>query len=493
VLLILLQIASIASVFFATYLVFQSLGLRSDRLFYSREEKTAFDKLISGLFGSYAAVSNIVATLTSLATVYVFFLGTTKIFGYYVFACAIAIGFSYWVTNRITAHILNSVSRVSTLDQVSSVIASVVWSDTPDGKRSAAIIKLLSLASIGSVVWLEFSIFADLSGALLGIESIFVRSGITFLIAFAIIFFTFRFGLRGFVFADVFQAPLIVIGSIGVLVGAIIAFATSGSTFTTETLRHVVQPIVSPYDGLMFVAHVLFLNSFFVIVSESHWLRVWVFRNQIIRSQKSGMITTALLWLLLIAIGLLGRDLTGHVGNEGVVDLLTKIYETTNNPLFYSAFWIAAVAALFSTADAQIYSFLVVSRFDSTTGTISELATRPKNELVISIVASFAMASIFYLVRVYSIPFEKLIFIIIPLNLNFVPAFIAIMFGKAPSPRFILASLLAYILCSAVGLFQPENIFVWTLAAALMPATMSAFLLCKLTIAKRSMVSNNGN
>jgi hypothetical protein len=73
VLLILLQIASIASVFFATYLVFQSLGLRSDRLFYSREEKTAFDKLISGLFGSYAAVSNIVATLTSLATVYVFF------------------------------------------------------------------------------------------------------------------------------------------------------------------------------------------------------------------------------------------------------------------------------------------------------------------------------------------------------------------------------------------------------------------------------------
>jgi hypothetical protein len=472
-----LQLATVASVFAATYLVFQSVGLRRDELFYSKEEKKSFDELISGLFGSYATVANIVGTLTSLATVYVFFIGTSKVFGWYVFVCALSIGLSWRVTNPATKTILLNRPRVSRLyessDQISSVISTLIWSESDDGRTSSQIVKYISLASICAIIWLEFAIFADVSALILGLDNLFLRAVICSISSFALFYFTFRFGLRGFVFADVFQAPLIIFGSSILLLGVALAFFDSGIEISTVSLQNYLAPKISVGQGLLFVAHVMVLNSFLILVSEGHWLRAWIFSGREYSMQPAGARWTGMTWFLLIIIGLLASGLTDKAGDEGVSALLGKIFLVTENPLFLCGFWIAATSALFSTADAQIYSFLIVRNFDATNGTLSKSSERPGHGVVLSLGLSLCLAIAYLFVRYIGIPFEKLMFLVIPLTLNILPAFAAIAVKYDPPPRALWTSLLFYGLCGVLGLLQADNNFLWTLAGALVPALIS--------------------
>jgi hypothetical protein len=476
-----LQTVSILSVFLATFIVFQSVGVRRGTLFYTREQKKEFEGVLAGYFGSYATVANILGTLTSLATVYVFFLGTSKVFGYFIFVCAIVLWFSHRITNTVTKLILENVPRVSELykrsDQISAVIASLVWSNTAKGRLSAKIVKAISLSSISAILWLEFSIFADVSGTLLGLDDLVTRALIFFLCAFAILFFIFRYGLRGFVFADVFQAPLIVLGSALLLIGILLVIFESN--IHSQNIWIYLRPVITLPEGLMFVFHVIILNLFAIVISEGHWLRVWIFGQREMTMQPLAVKSTSMTILILIIIGLLAAAFTQRVGNEGVADLLLKIQEVTGNPIFLCAFWVAATCALFSTTDAQIYSFLVVRAFDPSKGVLSTNSSRPNNDLLLSLgVSAFAVGS-YLLVRHFGLPFEKLIFLIIPWNLNILPAFAAVMTKRPPSPLIMLGSLALYVLCGIAGLLQPQSNFFWTLTAALVPGVTFVTLILR--------------
>jgi len=482
IVLFILQLASVVSVFVATFFIFQSVGLRRDTLFYTRDEKKSFDATISGFFGSFATVTNIVATLTSLATVYVFFLGTSKVFGYWVFICAFSIGLSYLVTNPVTTSLLSRRPRIKKLyskaDQISAVIASLVWSDSSTGNLSSRLVQYISLASIASIIWLEFSIFSDVSGIVLKIDELSIRAGMLFVLSLSVFFFTFKYGLRGFVLAELFQAPLLLIGSVVLLVGISFAVASNTSPSISITALSLTAPLISVGEGIMFTAHVLILNAFLIVVSEAHWLRAWIFGDRETTMQPTGAISTGISWLLLIAMGLLATTLTKHTGNEGVAELLESVHAATSNPLFLCAFWVAATAALFSTADAQLYSLLVVRSFRPSTGALDDNVARPKNTLALSAAFALILSAIYIVVRIFNLPFEKLIFLIIPLNLNILPAFAAMYSKYEPPPLIILCSLFFYGFFGVVGLSQPHQNFFWTLASALVPAVISLVILC---------------
>jgi hypothetical protein len=238
------QIFAITIIFGFTYCVFAAIGLRRDSLAYSRREKLAFDTLIAGALGRLATVTNIFGTLTSLATVYVFFIGTSKIFGGAVFACIASLLLGTVVTLYFTRRLMTNPhikQMYQSSDQVTAVVSSLFWADTNDGRRNSFLIKYISISNLAGVIWLEFAVFADLSRLLTG-GTTFTGVAFCILMSFLVIFFIMRFGLRGFVFADLLQSPLVAISSVVVFAG--ICY----SVIFTDNLKltGVLHPIASP-------------------------------------------------------------------------------------------------------------------------------------------------------------------------------------------------------------------------------------------------------
>ena len=130
-----------------------------------------------------------------------------------------------------------------------------------------------------------------------------------FVCSFAVIYFTIRYGLRGFVFADLFQCPLMAIASLSLLiatmvvVGARVYEYTNDQNLISALFAQFSAPKVTWVEGGVFALSCLFFNSFFVVVTQPHWLRVWMFGEKEIRLQVRSLSMTCVVWLLLILLG----------------------------------------------------------------------------------------------------------------------------------------------------------------------------------------------
>lgn len=466
------QIFAITIIFGFTYCVFAAIGLRRDSLAYSRREKLAFDTLIAGALGRLATVTNIFGTLTSLATVYVFFIGTSKIFGGAVFACIASLLLGTVVTLYFTRRLMinpHIKQMYQSSDQVTAVVSSLFWADTNDGRRNSFLIKYISISNLAGVIWLEFAVFADLSRLLTG-GTTFTGVAFCILMSFLVIFFIMRFGLRGFVFADLLQSPLVAISSVVVFAG--ICY----SVIFTDNLKltGVLHPIASPLEVWLFVLHVFILNSFLVLVTEGHWLRMWLFGERELRLQRPAISSTAITWAILILIGLIGGTVTSATGDNAIADILAFVQDRA--PFVIVAFWVAAVAALFSTADGNIYGLLMVLSFNPAEGKLSG-SNIPVHHAVIAAGASCAIGLVYFAVRELAIPFEKIVFILIPLCMNIVPSLMCGAFHRRVSPAFTMISLTGYGVLSVLGMLQPQQELVGTLTAALFPFIVGSLAL----------------
>ncbi len=206
---IFLQVITIGGMLAMTYLVFSAFGKPKIKLLFTKEEKAEWDTMISQRIGSWFTGTNIIGTLTSLATVYIFFIGSSKLFGLWIFLCSLTIWIGAYITNYFTKHICKD-EYVSSLldspDQTGGVIACLFWRPNDKGARTTAlIIKWISLLNIASVIWLEFAVFTDISASLIGFPTMVAKVVLLSICCFSVVFFTLRYGLRGFVFADFFQ------------------------------------------------------------------------------------------------------------------------------------------------------------------------------------------------------------------------------------------------------------------------------------------------
>jgi hypothetical protein len=476
---IIAPIGAFLLVVMGTYVLFKSIRLKSANLLFSRAEAAEFQKRLTGGLRALLVSANIFGTLTSLATVYVFFIGTAKVFGYFVFAAPLSIGLSFISTNWFTRRALQNNPDYKALlqdsDTTAGVVARMVWGPTRDSKLTAWLVKYLSLLNIASILWLEFSVAADLFALQSGAQgsSALVGAVATFVIAFSIVSLILRYGLRGYVFADLFQSPLIVLGTLSV----VIAMGWHLWSSPTSISLSAFVPQVPPWQGVLFVLHVFAANIFFVLVTEGHWLRIWLFKDQEDIRQGPSTLWTGTVWAVLAVAGCLAGLITTQTGTPGVVPVIKMLGDI--HPAFALLFWLGGAAALLSVSDAQIYGFVLVSGFRVRDGKIHQGLTRPQHPFYPALLVAIIFSCIYGVVRYYAIPFEKIIFILLPMCLNLLPAFLAVATGRAVRSIWTILAVAAYLAASFAGLVQPSSELVWTLAAALMPVVVS---LCMLLI-----------
>lgn len=485
-----LQIITVLGMIAATFIVYKAFGTKKSTFIFSVDEKLKWDELISKNIGSWLTLTSIVGTLTSLATVFVFFIGNSKLFGWVIFICVFTILFSFIVTNYFTTKITSTLSfqeHSKKNPYFSAIIASVFWKNDDNSIRTSRVIKYISIVNISSILWLEFSIFADISSKLISKGDLLYTCVILFIIAYLIALFTFKFGLRGFVFGDFFHSPLILLGSIIILIGSIILVFFSSTNYTFN-LSDVLTPKLDWASSLAFIVATIGLNLFLVLVSESHWLRVWIFGKKETTVQAKSQISTAIVWFVLISIGLVyGAVGNGALGKDAVSDLLLNI--SNISPLFAMAFWIAGTAALFSTADTQLFSLFMVSSYNPKDANIHYDNLNKYNPFLISLFIALSFTIIYFIVDLLKLPFEKLVFLLLPIGMNAVPAFFREYKNYKQYSRFIYFSIILYAACSIKALVDPSDEFFFTVAAPITPFVAGLFALL---LKKEKYEVNNG-
>ena len=461
-----------------TYSLFSALRFPTNSLLFPRSLAASFRQRLKGGLGTLVVVTNIFGTLTSLATVYVFFIGTSKVFGAFVFAAPLFMALSFIATNWFTRRVLTKEPSYRKLleesETASGVVARLVWQPGLDGRVTSWLVKHISLLNLAAVIWLEFSVAADLVQQVnTSANEPWLGPLALFICCFGVVFIIVRYGLRGFVFADLFQSPLVIIATIVILLAVILNPQVMTALATAPV--HLLQPQIPWQQGVLFVVHVMLLNIFFVLLTEGHWFRLWLFAGRETTNQWRGTFSTGFIWLLLAIVGCLAVAITTKTGTEGIGPVLLSLAQT--HAAFVILFWIGAAAAVFSTADAQIYVFLLVRAFETKTGQIHDKVNRPQHPIGLALLVSLLFAAAYAVTRYYQIPFEKLVFILFPLSLNSLPAFIGILFDRRHRSIWTLFSLAGYTAVSIKGLMDPQNDLLWTLMAALVPFAVVALML----------------
>lgn len=469
------QIVTILAVVALTYIFLQLLGSRPKNIFLTLEERQRWNTILASKIGPWLYMSNLAATLTSLATVYVFFLGSSSLFGRYIYISAISIVVGALVTVKLTERLISTQrfsNRISTQNISTVAITSLFWSNNAEGKAASKIARVITLCSILCILWLEFATFAILAASVFNITGIEARAVIIFLAVLFVFDFTLRNGLRGFIFTDLLHAPLIVIGIATVLLGAATIVFSDHSVSALASL--VAEPKLPLPEVTTFIIATIFLNAFILLTSESHWLRVWAMRDHVRRSTLSGSVLMAITWLMLIATGLLIAATIKGVGTPTVVELVQNLDKVS--PIFVVGFWMAATAALYSTADTQLYSFLLVAAFDNETGQVSPDSRIAKSPLISAVVISIFFSAAYVAVAKFDIPFEQIVFFIFPIFLCLVPSLVELLKRQTISPGPMIASISLYLLCGLGMILLPKYSFFFSLGAPLMPAIVAVFV-----------------
>jgi hypothetical protein len=475
--------AAFSAVLLCTWGFFVSLGPRAGGLLPTKSDRDAWLSSQSPTIIRLQNTAAIVGTLTSFATVFIFYLGESKRFGVFIFATLLALFLSHYVTNWATRTILAQKHlRLRTLesDQAGAAVARMFWSDAREDRHIALIVQIISLLSVLGIVWFEFSLLTKYLSWITRqppLDSLVFM----FCLSFGVVWFTLRYGVRGFVFADLIQVPILGMCFIVLCASAIAVWIESSAAEVAypDSIIGLLQP--SPQRDatdysliLLFVLHVTAVNLFLPLVSETHWLRVWAFKEMEIATQRSGLAATTLLAIPLIVAGVCTYYfLKGQSGDAAIFGLVAAI--TQLHPVFGFIFWVAAVAALFSTADTHIYAALVLSRFNSKTG---QMVQPHRSPFLFALLSSFLFVSMYALVqevesRYGKVIFNKIVFIVVPSALILLPPILDLARANKPSIGKLYLAAIGYWTASVIGLFAESRFLVANLIAALIPVSLS--------------------
>jgi hypothetical protein len=397
-------------------------------------------------------------------------MGNAKLFGYFILLCSVTLVSGAWITNAFSKRIMSSPRLQALLEspnQTGGVIAALFWGDDIASKQTANIVKWASILYLCAILWLEFTVFAAIGKTLLGLDSVYVAPILLFLCCFAVALFTFTYGLRGFVFADLFHVPLVLLSALAILGGSVVLFYENWSSL--PPLKEIISPKLTLWSCLLFGSANLTLNGLQILTTEAHWLRYWIFRDRERQKLTTSTIYTGILWALLSAVGLLAYYLSGkNVGFAAVSGLLARLKDLS--VFFYALFWIGGIAALFSTADSTLYAFLVAWNFSPKDGVLHDRKMANIRPFFNAALIAFAVTLTYVvLVSFLGLSIDKLVYVIYYLPLNLFPAFVRAYRGLPQSPWYVILSFVVFLAAEIAGLLQAELNLEWTLAATLVP------------------------
>ena len=486
-----LAVVSILLMIGITFVIYLSLGSRPESLVISREKKEQWDRLINGELGVWFTKCNIFATLTSLATVYIFFIGNFTLLGAWVFAAPITLIIGVFTTNWLTRKICESKSYCFAMErqnQANSVLCSIFWNEDVGSKHLAKSSRIFLITYLLAILWLEFSVFSRITGQIISPGDIWVQLLVFFVACFSTTLFTLKYGLRGFVFADLFQSPIIVIGTVVILFGVVGNFYSEILTLEVSIENLLGEALFSPkvdfINGVIFVLAVLFLNSFLVVSTPAHWTRVWIFgKERVINHQLKSTSFTTLIWIVLIFIGLglslmfLSKEVESTpLGELAVIELLIILAD--NSSIYVFAFWLTGMAALFSTVDSQLYSLALIRNYDPEENSLSKNLHIKKPSLV-SFLFSTVLCMAYFLFFYYDTHLDKVALLVLPSCLVLVPAMALKARGKRISPNLIIITLCFYIAVASISFIFDEHSYFLILGAPLVPLIVTVWTTLK--------------
>jgi hypothetical protein len=416
--LIVVQILAIVLMFGMTFVIYRALGPPRRGLLYTREDRVKWSAFIkTHSLGGVLTTFNVVGTLTSLAGCYVFLMGSSKLFGFFIIMCSVTLIPGAYVTNLFSNRIMASPRLQDLLaspNQTGGVIAALFWAKDAASQQTTRLVRWVSILNLGAILWMEFTVFAAIGEHLLGLKSVFVAPILLFGCCLTIALFTLIYGLRGFVFADLFHVPLLALAAVAVLGGCIVlSYQRWGSMPPVKAILTPQLPILA---CVLFAFHNICLNGLQLLTTEGHWMRLWIFRGQETKRLRLSTILTGIVWGVLSVIGLLAFYLSGEViGVPAIAGLLSQLNALSLT--FIAVFWIGGIAALFSTTDSILYSLLLVWNFQLKEGVLHDRAmANIRPWLMGTAMALVATAAYVVLVQFLKLPIEQLVFLIFALS-----------------------------------------------------------------------------
>lgn len=238
-------------------------------------------------------------------------------------------------------------------------------------------------------------------------------------------------------------------------------------------------PAISPVSGVLFAISCLFLNSFLLLVTPPHWLRLWIFGEKENRLQVRSIAATCVVWSALILVGALASVVLSLEGsaippesNQVVVYFLRRLTEDGSS-LFAVAFWVAGMAALFASADIQIYALWLVNAYNPRTGQLAKEVSAGKRPFIYSILSAAFFTLAYWAVRYFHIPFDRLILVLLPSCLCIVPSIVLALRGMQQNVFWPGSALALYIIASLGALLSATYGEVLSVAAPTLPLLVS--------------------
>ncbi|GJM09855.1 MAG: hypothetical protein DHS20C11_21310 [Lysobacteraceae bacterium] len=478
---------AVLTMFIMTFIVYRAFGPRNETLLPSDQEKLTWTELVSGSLGTILAKTSIFATLTSLATVYVFFIGNTRVFGFWILFAIVTLLVGAYVTVALSRRIVSARPMAQTRPS-RALIADLVAGDDADSVRTRALVNGLMVVYLLVILLLEFSVFSHITADLVGgTTGEWLGPAIFFFVLYLVSLFTLKYGMRGFVYADLFQSPFLVLGSIIVLGGAFaLLYSNLSNAGPLQGFQLVGNELATPrvpiYTGLVFAASALVLNSFLVCATPAHWARMWIFGSKtVLNAQVPATWITALVWLFLVIVGAtLSASFSIQEGAESFIAgeravawFLSELADVNAILLFF--FWLAAVAALFSTADTQLFCLVLSLKYSPSRRELKSVQN-VKLPALWSILIAVTFTGLFTVLQDSNLLLDKIVFVTLPACLVIVPTLVGVAFGFKRLFLATLISTIGYLAIGAVALTSKEQDYAWTVVPPLFPLLVAATL-----------------
>lgn len=326
----------------------------------SNTDTTLDVRIKSSRFFLYSTVGG---TLTSLASVYVFFLLQYPFFGAAMFVTLLAFPLGGWIGQRLALQALRAFNATDDgraaigMGLISAIVR--VNSDA----FTARLFQILSIVNISAVVWLEIKILTTIvASVIFGLNyepsHSLEFSLIAGLVAVLLVQFVFRFGMQGVVVTDALYWPFIILSVVIIaLVALTLAFDETGG-FTELAATVSFKPLIDPLTLSFFLLNILLVNAVYHVGRDDLWLRLSAFGGQ---SQHENLGASSLfkatlfalpVWLVLILVGMLIPILIGQPAGS-IVDVVNAVRVSS---IILPVLILGMVAAMLSTCDNQFFA-----------------------------------------------------------------------------------------------------------------------------------------
>lgn len=352
--------------------------------------------------------NSLVASGTSLATVLVFFLTAAPLFGWWLLMCPFLFAVGNWVLYRVYLSVDANGYFAETPGQtegVSGLIPFLGYRLT--GSRSVGwLLLIVSLVNLLAVLTLELVIGVEVFGYLASRSMEAPASSISefgiFVFALVLLLaYVFVGGFRAVVASDAWQMRAIKLAIILTLASLILVALTTRRQSLNLSVLH-----QSPPPSILwgFVVNVILANLFAPLSQESSWQRFRAFRDKpsfmLGKAMRRSIATALALWCGMILLAFVTQIITSDSERSSLSSIsgfleTIRVLDDWWFPFFvFPVLAVAALSALFSTADTCIAALLYLIQYSDVSQKTAEQKQR-LNQLPVTYYAAMALIFLF--------------------------------------------------------------------------------------------------